>query len=305
MDSQVILITGGNGLIGKALSKVLCEKGHQVRVLSRSKATTNTLELASFHWDIKKEIIDPKALKNVDCIVHLAGENISEKRWTKKQKVIIEQSRVKSAQMLFNACKKNNTWPKSFVASSAIGYYGTFTSQEILTEESQAGNDFLSRIGKKWEKAADLFQEKGIRTVKIRTGVVLSKHGAAFPKMAKPARFGLAAAFGSGKQYVPWIHLDDIVNIFANAIENKKLQGIYNGVAPQHLTNKQLIISIAKGLKKPYFLPNVPSFFFRMLFGEMADILLKGSKVSAEKIMETGFKFKYPTIETAMEKLTK
>jgi uncharacterized protein len=304
MNKKTILITGGNGLIGRLLAKKLMKKGYQIRILSRKPSTTTKQDIASYQWNIDKNEIDVDAIKNVDFIVHLAGENISEKKWTKKQKKIIENSRVKSAELLFKACNENNSWPKAFISSSAIGYYGTFTSEKLFTEDSPSGNDFLAKIGEKWEKATELFEEKGVRAVKIRTGVVLSKKGAAYPKMAKPAKLGLAAAFGSGKQYVPWIHIEDIVNIFIKAIENENMQGAYNGVAPEHITNKQLTNAIAKGLKKLYFLPNIPAFVLRATFGEMADILLKGSRVSADKIIAAGYEFKFPTIESAMKELT-
>ena len=303
MKKKVVLITGGSGLIGRVLSKKLYKIGYEIRVLSRKKQSSS--EYSGFYWNIDKNEMDVEAIKDVDFIVHLAGENISEKAWTKKQKQIIENSRVKSLQLIYQNCLKSNNWPKAVISSSAIGYYGTFNSEQILTEESLAGNDFLAQIGEKWESAADLFTKKKVRTVKIRTGVVLSKDGAAYPKMAKPAKFGLAAAFGSGNQYVPWIHIDDIVNIFATAIQDEKIEGIYNGVAPEHLTNKQLTKAISKGLNKPYFMPNIPSFVLRAVFGEMSIILLKGSRISASKIIDAGYHFKFPDIESAMNELTK
>jgi uncharacterized protein (TIGR01777 family) len=303
MKQETILITGGSGLIGQHMANELQKKGYEIRILSRKKSKNDNSPFKSYYWNIDSYDIDAEAVKNADFIVHLAGENISEKRWTNKQKIIIENSRVKSAELLYKAFYENDLWPKAFISSSAIGYYGTFKSEQILTEDSSPGNDFLGKIGKKWEAAADMFEKKGVRTVKIRTGVVLSKDGAAYPKMAKPSKFGLAAAFGSGKQYVPWIHIDDIVNIFTKAIEDNNMKGIYNGVAPEYLTNKQLTKAIAKGLGKPYFMPNIPSFLLRAAFGKMADILLKGSRVSAEKIIESGFEFKYPDIEAAMKEL--
>jgi len=301
MGKKVVLITGGSGLIGSSLAKKLQNIEHEIRILSRKNKTT--LGYKSYYWNIDENELDVEALNGVDFIVHLAGENISEKAWSNEQKIVIENSRVKSTQLLYQTCLENNLWPKAFISSSAIGYYGTFTSEQILTEESPAGNDFLALVGKKWEAAADSFSKKDIRTVIIRTGVVLSKDGAAYPKMARPAKFGLSAAFGSGKQYVPWIHIDDIVNIFVKAIEDENMQGVYNGVAPEHLTNKQLTKAIAKGLKKPYFLPNIPSFILRTVFGEMSIILLKGSRITASKIIQKGYQFKFPDIESAMKKL--
>jgi len=270
MEKQKVLITGGSGLMGRLLSKKLHNFGYEIRILSRKK--TSGSEYSSFHWDIDDQEMDIEAIKDVNYLIHLAGENISEKAWTKKQKIVIENSRVKSLQLIYQTCLKNNIWPKALISSSAIGYYGTFNSEQILTEKSPAGSDFLGMIGKKWEAAADLFEKHKVRTVKIRTGVVLSKNGAAYPKMAKPAKYGLAAAFGTGNQYVPWIHIDDIVDIFIKAMEDEKLEGVYNGVAPSYLTNKELTKAIAKGLNKPYFLPNIPLFALKILPGVKACI---------------------------------
>ncbi|MDF1549140.1 MAG: TIGR01777 family oxidoreductase [Bacteroidales bacterium] len=299
-----VLITGGSGLIGRMLAKELDKEGYKISILGRNKYNQDKNSYTHYNWDIEKGNIDSEAVKNVECIVHLAGENISEKKWSPTQKIIIENSRVKSAKLLYQACLEQKVWPKTFISSSAIGYYGTFTSDKILTEEDGPGSDFLAEIGKKWESAADLFKQKGIRTVKIRTGVVLSKDGAAYPKMAKPAKFGLAAAFGSGKQYVPWIHIHDIVNIFTKAIEDEKMHGAYNGVAPQHLTNKELTKAIAKSFNKPYWLPNIPEFILKAVFGEMSDIILKGSRISAEKIKASGYTFKFSEIEDALKELS-
>jgi uncharacterized protein len=300
-----VVITGGSGLIGSALARNLYIKGHEIGILGRNTKNELNLPYHFYKWDIDKSEIDRAALENTDYIVHLAGENISDKRWTIKQKLIIEKSRVKSAELVFDYCKENITKLKAFITSSAIGYYGTFTSGRILYENDSPGNDFLAEIGVKWENAADLFKMLGIRTVKIRTGVVLSHLGAAYTKMSKPIKLGMGASFGNGKQYVPWIHLDDIVAIFEKAIEDEKMDGAYNGVSPCYLTNKELTQAIAKSLNKPYWLPNIPSFVIRAVFGEMSDILLKGTRISADKIVDQGFQFKFPTIEIALEDLAK
>jgi uncharacterized protein len=299
-----VLITGGSGLIGKELSKQLQSKSYEIRVLGRQKEKPDKLPYLYYYWDIDNGIIDPKAIKNIDYIVHLAGENISEKSWSKEQRIIIEKSRVQTAKLIYNCCLENNIWPKSFISSSAIGYYGTFTSDKILDEESPAGTDFLAQVCEKWEQVADLFANKGVRTVKIRTGVVLSERGGAYKKIAKIAKKGIASALGSGDQYVPWIHIDDLVNIFIKAIEDEKMNGIYNGVAPQHITNKEFTKEIAKSLKKPFFLPKVPAFVLKTLYGEMASIILEGSRVSSEKIQNCGFKFIFPTIARALADLS-
>ncbi len=298
-----VIITGGSGLIGSELASQLVKKGYEVAILGRKSSEHPGLPYQFFSWDIENEYIDEKVFDNSSVIVHLAGANISEKRWSIHQKMTIEKSRVKSTELLYKTCKRLKKMPNAFISSSAIGYYGTFTSNKVFSETDSHGEDFLAQIGKKWEDSADMFEDEGVRTVKIRTGVVLSNKGAAYVKMSKAVKFGLAAAFGSGSQYVPWIHIDDIVSIFIKSIEDDKMYGAYNGVSPNSLNNKELIKAIAKSLKKPYFMPNIPEFIIRSLFGEMSSILLKGSRVSANKILEQGFVFQYPDIKSALENL--
>lgn len=299
---MIVLITGGTGLIGKALCSMLLNLNYQVRILSRSKKKNTTPGIKQFQWDIESYDIEQGAIKDVDYIINLAGENISEKKWTQKQKIIIKNSRVKSTQLLYQACLKENHWPKAFIASSAIGYYGTFTSEEILDENQKHGKDFLALVCKEWEDASNLFN-KHTRTTIIRTGVVFSDKGAAFPKFLKPIKFGLGMALGSGKQYIPWIHIDDITGILIEAIKQDNLEGTYNGVAPSHITNKELVKKISGILKKPFFLPNLPPFLLKLIFGEMAGIFLEGTRVSTNKIQNAGYKFKYPDIESAIKNL--
>jgi uncharacterized protein len=299
-----VLITGGSGLIGKAISEKLHSQNYEIRILGREEKKSSNAPFFCFHWNVDKEIIDIKALENIDYIIHLAGENISKKRWTNEQKQVIENSRVNSTKLIFKACQKSNSWPKAFISSSAIGYYGTFNSEQILTEELPAGGDFLARVCKNWESASDLFAQRGIRTVKIRTGVVLSKNDGIYQKMAIASKKGFAAAFGSGKQYIPWIHIDDIVSLYIKAIEDEQFQGDYNGVASQHISNKEFVKAIAKSLNKPAFLPNIPSFILKIIFGEMSDIMLKGCRVSSDKILRSGFTFKFPSITEAFASFT-
>jgi uncharacterized protein len=300
---QKILITGGSGLIGKELSRQLAEKSYEIRIIGRKRPKQVNPAFSFYEWDIDKGIFDKEALVNIDYIVHLAGENISGKRWTKGQKKMIEDSRVKSSELIYQSCLENNTWPKAFISGSAIGYYGTFTSEVLISEESPVGKDFLASVCQKWERSADLFAEKKVRTVKIRTGVVLSNYGGAYVKMANVAKQGMSTTLGQGKQYVPWIHIHDLVGIFIKAIEDESMNGVFNGVSPQHLSNKELTKQIARSLNKPFFLPPLPSLFLSSIYGEMANILLKGSRVSSEKIIQQGFVFKFPTIEKALDNL--
>lgn len=295
-----VLITGGTGLVGQHLSRMLLNKGYEVAILSRTKRIDTEIPL--FYWDINKNLIDKEAIKSVDYIIHLAGVNIAGKRWTKIQKQQIVDSRVKSTELLFNNISlKHNL--KGFISASAIGFYGATTSNHIFTETDSSANDFLGETCRLWEDSANKFQNIGIRTVKIRTGLVLSKHGGALSKIIKAFKLGFGSALGSGKQYMPWIHIDDLCEIYIKAIDDSEMNGAYNAVASEHINNFEFSKKIAKQLKKPFWALRIPEFLFKILFGEMADILLKGSRVSCDKIKASGYNFKYPTLKSALSNL--
>lgn len=296
-----ILITGGNGLIGKTLSQKLLEKGYKVSILSRS--SRDIPGIKSYTWDWNKQKIEKGAVENSDIIIHLAGENVGAGRWTKQRKEQIIDSRVKTTNLLHEAVKKSGSKLQAFISSAATGYYGSLTSDKTFTEEDPVANDFLGEVCQKWEHAADQFQNDGIRTVKIRTGVVLTNQGGALPKMTKPIISGFGSALGSGNQFVPWIHIDDICGIYLKAIEEQNIQGPFNAVSSEHISNKELTRKIALILKKPLWLPNVPSFVLKTMFGEMAQIILEGSRISNDKIINTGFRFNYPHIEKALKNI--
>jgi uncharacterized protein (TIGR01777 family) len=294
-----ILITGGTGLIGKHLCNVLRSKGYNILILSRNKTNNPN----TYYWNISENYIDPKAIQTADYVIHLAGSGIADKRWTKKIKKELIDSRVKSANLLFSKIKTLNPNLKAFISASGIGYYGTITSEKIFKETDASGNDFLATVCKVWEEASNQFNSLNIRTVILRTGVVFSKKGGAFEKMSQPIKLGFGSPIGTGNQYIPWIHIDDLCNMYVEAIENNELNGIYNAVASDYVTNEFLTKSIATILDKKAWLPNVPSFILKLIFGEMAVILLEGSRVSAEKIKSTGFKFKYPFLLEALKDL--
>lgn len=295
-----VLITGGTGIVGKHLSKMLLNKGYEVAILSRTKSTNNKIPM--FFWDINKNIVDKEAINSVDYIIHLAGVNIAGKRWTKNRKQEIIDSRVKSTELFFNNIDPNHNL-KAFISASAIGYYGAITSNHIFTETDSPAKDFLGETCRLWEDSTNKFQNLGIRTVKIRTGIVLSKQGGALSKMIKPIKLGFGSALGSGKQYMPWIHIDDLCEIYIKAIEDSEMKGAYNAVAPKQINNIEFSKKIAKQLKKPFWALQVPAFIFKLLYGEMADILLKGSRVSSDKIKASGYNFKYPTLKSALKNL--
>jgi len=291
-----ILITGGTGLVGRAISDLLISKGYHVAILSRQKKVEG---IKSFYWDYEKEILDADAIEFADVIIHLAGENISTKRWTSKQKKRIIDSRVKTTELLYSTIQKSAKNPLKIISASAIGYYGSQTSDHIFSEEDGPGIDFLAKTVEEWEASVDKFIDLGIETTKLRIGVVMSLKGGALTEMLKPVKMGFASPIGSGNQYIPWIALEDLARMFLFLIEIKDTAQVYNAVNPQHISNKQLIRYLSKKYHRPFILVGIPSFIFKLLFGEMAVILLEGSRVSSKKIEEEGFKFlKNEIIET-------
>lgn len=291
-----VLITGGTGLVGSALIERLQANGYSVAILTRRKK----LKDKSFYWDPDKGILDDKAIVFSDYIIHLAGENIAGKRWSKNQKEKIINSRVNTTNLLFESIKKSEKKPKRIISASAIGIYGSNTSEHIYIEDDHFGNDFLSDIVVKWENSIDQFPSLGIETVKLRIGVVISKEGGALAKMVAPVKMGLGSAIGSGKQYLPWIAIDDLTKMILFAMEKTEPNPVYNAVAPEHINNYNFMKTLAKVHKRPFFLPNVPSFIMKAMFGEMSTILLNGSRVSSERIISDGFKFKFEKLEDAL-----
>lgn len=298
---EIVLITGASGAIARELSKKI-EKEYTVRFLTRKKKAEN-----EFEWNLENNTINEQAFENISHIIHLAGANISEKRWTEDRKKELISSRVNSAKLILNTLKKKNIKLKSFISASGINFYGTKTTDKIFTENDAPGNDFLSEVVVVWEKAADEFKEQNIaeRVVKIRTAVVLSKNEGALAKMMTPIKFGVGSPLGSGKQYMPWIHIGDICSMYEFALKNPETEGSYNASAPQHTTNENLTKLIAKVLNKPLLMPNVPSFILKLIFGELADALLEGSRASSEKIEKAGFEFQFPDLKMALEDLLK
>lgn len=296
---EVVLITGAGGMIAHELAKKI-KNEYEVRFLTRKKRQNNDYE-----WDIKRGIIDESAFDNISHIIHLAGANISEKRWTDERKKELISSRVDSAQLLLNTLQKKKIKLKSFISASGINYYGTKTTDKIFTEEDDPGNDFLSEVVVLWERAADDFKEQNLaeRVVKVRTAVVLSEQDGALKKMAPTIKNYIGSPLGSGKQYMPWIHIDDICSIYEFALKNSDMNGAYNATSYQHTTNENLTKKIAEVLNKPLFMPNVPSFVLKLIFGELADALLEGSRASSQKIQDAGFQFEFPDLKKALENL--
>jgi len=295
-----VLITGGSGLIGRYLTSVLLGRGYTVSHLSRGIDQFGRVRV--HRWDPVKGILNPVVLNNVDYIVHLAGANIGERRWTKARKEEIVSSRVNSARLLHRVVTEKNINIRAFISASAIGYYGSLTSEHIYTEEDGPANDFLGTTCRLWEEAADLFSASGIRTVKIRTGVVMEERDSALARMLVPARSGIFPVLAGGKQYMPWIHISDLCNIYLKAIEDNSMSGAYNAVAPEHVTQRQFMKSLASAMGKKGIYPPVPGFMLKAALGSMSAVALKGSRVSAEKIIKVGHEFKYPELGNALRK---
>jgi len=298
---EIILITGGTGLIGSHLCKKLKEKGYNVVLLSRKSKPGNSYSVYS--WNPDKNEIENEAIKSADYIIHLAGAGIGDKRWTKKRRQHILDSRVRTTELIFNKVRESGKVPKAFIAASGIGYYGAITSDKIFSESDPPAGDFTGLVCSQWENSADRFQDNGIRTVKIRTGIVLAAEGGALKRMVFPVKMLIGSPLGTGRQYMPWIHIDDICNMYVKAIEDSKMTGSYNAVAPEHVSNREFMRTLSKVLRMPFFFPAIPSFVFRILFGKMSEIILRGSRVSAEKIISAGYIFEYPGLENALKNL--
>jgi len=296
-----ILITGGTGMIGHRLTELLLAKGHKVSYLSRKKEKLTNVEV--FQWDIQKGYIEAGALESADYVVHLAGAGIANKRWTDERKKEIIDSRIQPIDLINKYLQEKNIQLKGFISASAIGIYGCNTGDVNLDESSVLGNDFLAECTKLWEIHAKKVKNAA-RIISIRIGIVLSENGGALPKLVQPIRLGFGAALGNGKQFMSWIHVDDLCGVFVKAIEVEKMQGAYNAVAPNPVTNQEMTSVAAKVLKKPLWLPNVPSFVLKLVFGEMGIVVTGGNFVLNKRLsQETNFQYKFINIKDAMNDL--
>jgi len=294
-----ILITGGSGFIGKKLTDLLIQSGYSVSILSRkNKQNTNTISY--YIWDVKNNYIDDKSVLNADYIIHLAGENIADKRWTTKRKLDIVTSREQSIRLIYDVLLSNDKKLKAFISASGIGIYGALSGKTICSENTPPANDFLGSTCQKWEAAADTIESLQIRTVKIRTGLVLGKKEGFLKKMIPIFKYGFGSALGSGKQYMPWIHIDDLCAIYLEAVQNKNMNGSYNAAINDNTNNSIFSKTLAKIYGYTIWLPNVPSFVLKIVLGEMSNIITKGRRVYSGKIEKTGFEFKYKNLETAL-----
>ena len=294
---EKVLITGGSGLIGRRLSFLLKSRGYEVRILSRSNNPKNNYK--TFVWNVSEQYINDSAFEGLNHIIHLAGAGIADKRWSEKRKKEIIASRVTSTNLLYNTVKRLKTPLNSFISASATGYYGAVTSETIFEEKDKPAKDFLGKVCSLWEDSIFQFNEIKIRTVALRTGIVLSKDGGALKKMKTP----VITSLGNGKQYMPWIHIDDLCELYIKAIEDEQFKGAFNAVSSEHISNLSFSKKISKIFNYPFLAIGAPSFILQIVFGEMSTIILNGSRISANKIKQAGFKFKFENLEKALKNL--
>ena len=303
---STILITGGTGMVGKALTKYLVSKGHHVIILSRNAANRKaTADVEYAEWNVEQQKIDIAAVQKADHIIHLAGASVFDKRWTASYKKEIEESRTLSSRLLVDTLKNHPNSVKTVVSSSAIGWYGADkTAGHYFTEEEPADDGFLGKICVAWEQSIQPVTQSGARLVIMRTGIVLGNGDGFLAPIQKGLRFGMATITGSGKQVVSWIHIDDLCRMFLYAIENESIHGSFNAVAPNPVTMKTLVLKEALLKKGNFFISlHVPDFALKLVLGERSIEALKSTTVSSDKIKAEGFTFLHPTIDAALQSL--
>ena len=301
---MTVLITGATGLVGQELVNLLLQNGYTIHYLSTSKSKlVSQNNYKGFFWNPKKSEIDTNALTGVEVIIHLAGANVA-KKWTTAYKEEIIESRVLSTQLLYQTLQKNSHQVKQIISASAVGIYPDSLTDIYHETDLDIDVSFLGNVVKQWENEVSQFEKLELIVSKIRIGIVLAKNGGALQEMAKPIKYGVGAAFGSGEQYQSWIHVQDLVAIFQFVMENR-LPGIYNGVAPYPVTNSELTKAIAKTLGKPLFFPNIPKFVMKLILGEMHQILFSSQHVSCRKLLDENFQFKFASLDKALNDLLK
>lgn len=292
---EKVLITGGSGLIGSRLTELLQQRQVEVCHLGRHKSKNVT----SFTWDPASGSLDESCFDGVTAIIHLAGATIGGRRWTDAYKKEIVESRTRSIHLLFNALSRRKHTVKKFISASGAAWYGSGPINKAYTENALPADDFLAHVVVQWEGAASAMSSLGIKTCMVRTGLVLSTRGGALPRLMLPVKLGFGAPLGSGEQVISWIHIDDLCGIYMHLIGHD-VEGPFNGVAPNSLTNRELTKSIASVLGRPLWLPAVPAWALKLFLGEMSQIVLEGAAVSSAKIVQTGFQFRFERVEDAL-----
>lgn len=295
-----ILITGGTGFVGKGLVKMLLEKGYHINLLIRNESgELEKSNLRTFKWDVYKGEIDKDCIDGADAVIHMAGEEIAAKRWTDERKKQIVESRTQSIRMIYDLLRKTKNQVNHIISASAVGYYGD-RGNEFLTEESFPAKDFLAETCIAWEAAVDEGHKLGLRIVKLRSGIILDKNGGVLPQMDKPIRLGIGVIPGSGNQWVSWIHYFDAINVYFYALVNENLKGVYNMVAPKPVTLDEMMRSIASAMNKSPLFIHTPAFALKIAIGEMSIMALESTRVSAGKLLESGFNVKYDSLGEAL-----
>ncbi len=305
---STVLITGGTGMIGKHLSAMLVKKGYDVIIVSRKPLVESLQPGISYaQWNAEEAWIDKEAFAKADYIIHLAGAGVAQKRWTKKRKQEIVNSRTKGSALIAASVETLPNKIKALISASAVGWYGADAEKlmhKSFVESDEPANDFLGKTCKQWEESIQPFTKSGKRLVILRTGIVLDNNGGAFVEFKKPVKKGFAAILGSGEQVISWIHIEDICRMYVYALENEQLNGVYNAVAPMSVKNRDLTLRLAKLIRGKYFIPvYVPPFVLKIMLGEMSTEVLKSTNVNAQKMQNTGFTFLYPSIEAALQQL--
>jgi uncharacterized protein (TIGR01777 family) len=302
--SKKIILTGATGLIGRELCKILINQGEEITVFTSNPVKAKEIIKGAneyIHWDYHKPEDWQKYINGTDAVIHLAGAGIAGKRWSENYKMTILESRVISTNNLVTAIKAAGQKPGLFITSSAVGYYGN-AGDELLTEESGSGNDFLSGVCKEWENSAQKVETLGIRRVSIRTGIVLSSKDGALEKMLAPFKLFIGGHLGSGKQWFPWIHIEDLVNIYIYTLDNSNITGPINAAAPNPVTAKELAKRIGKAMHRPSLFP-VPLLALKLAIGEAAESVIASQRAVPKKLLNAGFKFKFEKIDEALKDL--
>jgi uncharacterized protein len=297
--SKTVLIAGASGLVGSRLTQLLQEKGYRTIALSRKE----DLSKGIYGWNPEMGSINDEAVRQADFVINLAGSGIADGRWTATRKKSIIDSRVKGAAVLKEAFLRTGKSPECYLSAAAIGFYGNSGEREMTETDTPVDNTFKVETSILWEKAAQEIADLGIRTFILRIGIVLSTDGGALKEIIKPLHFGLGAYFSDGRAWYPWVHIDDVCRMYIWAIENPSISGIYNGVTPNNVRNLDLVKQTAKAMKQWAIFMPAPAFVLRIVFGEMADVILDSTKVSAEKLQKAGFKWLFPDLDSALKDL--
>lgn len=298
------LVTGATGFVGHRLLAHLPSAVVLSRDGSRAEKELAQFNVKAFSWNPQSEPAPAAAFDGVDAVFHLAGESVASGRWTSAKKIRLRESRIAGTRNLVATLSKLSIKPKVLVSGSAVGYYGD-RGDELLEESAAPAGDFLAELCQAWEREALSAREHGIRVVMVRTGIVLGEKGGALAKMLTPFYLGAGAPLGSGRQFMPWIHIEDLVRMMLFAAEHEGVHGPLNGAAPHPVTNREFTKALGRAVRRPTFMPPVPGFMLRLMFGEFGSILLHSQRAVPKAAEQAGFKFNFPDLEPALHDIFK